>query len=119
MNRSRPESLLSPGSRRGRGMDDAEQPSSHDADASPADGGTCHAVASIWRCKPNHPRGAQRSGGQAEAGREILERTAFRDAAKKPSSVAVIAPALEQQGLFVLCCPPRDGSGRRRYIRGG
>src|SRR5712672_3218243 len=78
MHRSRTESLLSPGSRRGRGIDGAEQPSSHDADASPADGGTCHAVASIWRCKPNHPRGAQRSGGQAKAGREILERTAFR-----------------------------------------
>jgi len=26
--------------------------------------------------------------------------------------MAVIAPALEQQGLFVSCCPPRDGAGR-------
>ena len=50
----------------------------------PGDGGSGGdgRLASIWRCKPNHPRGAQRSGGQAEAGREILERTAFRDAAK-------------------------------------
>src|SRR2546430_14065372 len=95
MHRSRTEGLLSLGSRRGSGIAAAEQPSSHDADASPADGGTCHALASIWRCKPNHSRGAQRGRGQTEAGREILERAAFRDAAK----------------VVIICGSPCPGTG--------
>jgi len=58
------------------------------------------------------------AAGRQTLAAKFLKRLHF---ATQPNShhLWLSLPGTGTAGTFVSCCPPRDGSGRRRYIRGG